>query len=649
MKQNKFGRLVFLFVFITVCSGCVSKGRSVNLRTATGAVTSEFILQDSVLFDAARLNPRTGYTVQVVDEKGKVITESRLSTDALGRIPETAIWYDMGIKKCLEIAKAGDRLTEFTKKELLDLSYAGKKYSVKIIKDGRLVRKSEFQLSAQSKRPRLYAVNARRCPKPWYLIGEEDIYVVGENFPPNSLIRLWVVPDKMEWTDGDKLEDMTKQYSGIKPAFFELAGNAAGFTRMLWPKELTSVGAYDIVAEVITYPFGFYRMSPQAKAQNVVSYLSLSGFVVQRRQGAAEPLETPLAASFGSPLSHRDHFLAGEDVYVILNSTVHASYVNQTADFYVVPDQSEAGWISSPSLLSKDVTGFVERILIWSCTNFKALVWSHNLTPGQYDVVMDFNLNGQYDSGTDLIDSLDEVGFTVHASVPAPVVRPVCNGDFYVQVCTTINSSTVNVYRNGSLIGSAPGSGGCVNVGLGGTPLTVGDAITAQQVHPSGTSPVSAPVTVTSGGSPVYNTSAWNDPTHQPYNNCYNYGCDIMTDTFAQPGEAHGITLTQADCLCLDVTPAANADGLASSLDKVCVECKHLVALVVDPGNDYHWYRRDENGNWSHKPGSGAATNLDAANNPITNPETANRNYGWLDYSVFCGYFCVDKSQVVIQ
>ena len=39
---------------------------------------------------------------------------------------------------------------------------------------------------------------------------------------------------------------------------------------------------------------------------------------------------------------------------------------------------------------------------------------------------------------------------------------------------------------------------------------------------------------------PVYNPGAWNIPAVQPYNNCYNYANDHATNTFAQPGRAHG-------------------------------------------------------------------------------------------------------------
>jgi hypothetical protein len=40
---------------------------------------------------------------------------------------------------------------------------------------------------------------------------------------------------------------------------------------------------------------------------------------------------------------------------------------------------------------------------------------------------------------------------------------------------------------------------------------------------------------------PEYNPAAWNDNNGIQFNNnCYNYGCDIQTGTYAQPGRASG-------------------------------------------------------------------------------------------------------------
>ncbi|UCE27377.1 MAG: hypothetical protein JSW52_01085 [Candidatus Coatesbacteria bacterium] len=155
---------------------------------------------------------------------------------------------------------------------------------------------------------------------------------------------------------------------------------------------------------------------------------------------------------------------------------------------------------------------------------------------------------------------------------------------------------------------------------------------------------------------PKYEPDKWNDFSTAGYegvqdnNNCYNYACDTITGTFAQPGEASGIILTYDDLECEFVTNAAIADGLVSvDCDEGCgcKECQHKVALVMDTidPKDYHWYRQDRDGTWSHKPGDGEATNLDGSDNIITDPRTAD----WGRYNVFCGCFCVNKTKITIE
>ena len=146
---------------------------------------------------------------------------------------------------------------------------------------------------------------------------------------------------------------------------------------------------------------------------------------------------------------------------------------------------------------------------------------------------------------------------------------------------------------------------------------------------------------------PQYNPAAWNDANGIQYNNnCYNYGCDIQTGTYAQPGRATGHMYVNIDCH--DVGNGAQSDGLVPiNCDEGCgcKECCHQVALVIAPGWDFHWYRKDRDGRWSHKPGGTPATNLDGSGNIITDPRTADRG----PYTVFCGCYCVCKSKVHIN
>lgn len=146
---------------------------------------------------------------------------------------------------------------------------------------------------------------------------------------------------------------------------------------------------------------------------------------------------------------------------------------------------------------------------------------------------------------------------------------------------------------------------------------------------------------------PEYQPAAWNDANGvQLNNNCYNYSCNIQTGTFAQPGRAQGSQVVEMACD--KVVAGALADGLVQVSNDSgcgCSECRHVVALVVAPGYDYHWYRKDKDGKWSHKIGTAPATNLDNSNNIIVDPQTADRG----PYTNFCGYFCVNKSTVTIS
>lgn len=136
-------------------------------------------------------------------------------------------------------------------------------------------------------------------------------------------------------------------------------------------------------------------------------------------------------------------------------------------------------------------------------------------------------------------------------------------------------------------------------------------------------------------GRPYYTPSYWNDNSRQGQNNCYNYANNRATNTFAQPGRATGSQASYMDCAL--VRQAAINDGLEpiSDYPSSFLNFKTSAALVVAPGYDYHWYRLDENGTWSHKPGGTRATNLDNAGQVITDPRTANRG----PYTQFCGFF----------
>ena len=155
------------------------------------------------------------------------------------------------------------------------------------------------------------------------------------------------------------------------------------------------------------------------------------------------------------------------------------------------------------------------------------------------------------------------------------------------------------------------------------------------------------PVSVTIGFPQLSPMSSWTDASSERCNNCYNYATDIKTGTFAQPGQASGHIPSTLSCP--DYTAAAEADGLIPVADisdacgNSCFPNGHIVALVIWPGVDFHWYRMEADGTWTHKPGETAPINLDQSGKPITDPRTADRG----GYTEFCGFFCTSPGLVI--
>ncbi len=154
------------------------------------------------------------------------------------------------------------------------------------------------------------------------------------------------------------------------------------------------------------------------------------------------------------------------------------------------------------------------------------------------------------------------------------------------------------------------------------------------------------PIVIACTCGPLYEPAWWNDGGQkQVNNNCYNYATNYRSDTFAQPGRAAGAMYTALTCA--SVLPAAVKDALEDTpgANNKCPAEGHLVALVIAPGIDFHWYRKGRNGYWSHKPGGTQVTNVDNSGHLITDPRTANRGM----YTAFCTFMVVKHGHIKIK
>ena len=131
---------------------------------------------------------------------------------------------------------------------------------------------------------------------------------------------------------------------------------------------------------------------------------------------------------------------------------------------------------------------------------------------------------------------------------------------------------------------------------------------------------------------PTYEPSRWNDDNYlRSHNNCYSYALDDIYN-----GHKHGLQpgggLPNSQLYLDEVYEASLSDGRIKKptfLNKLGFGKKgyYPVYLVIDNEKDYHWYRQDKGGHWSHKPGEGKVTKYDASHKEIRNPAKANHNY----------------------
>jgi len=88
-----------------------------------------------------------------------------------------------------------------------------------------------------------------------------------------------------------------------------------------------------------------------------------------------------------------------------------------------------------------------------------------------------------------------------------------------------------------------------------------------------------------------------------------------------------------------------------STFKKKCPVGFSKIAMVAHPGEDYHFYRQDKDGFWSHKDGMNKVKRYDAKGRLITNPQTAARDYrpkgSFLNYKDFCNFYCVPRRHTI--
>ncbi len=142
---------------------------------------------------------------------------------------------------------------------------------------------------------------------------------------------------------------------------------------------------------------------------------------------------------------------------------------------------------------------------------------------------------------------------------------------------------------------------------------------------------------------PVFNPNDSNE-------NCYLYArcrrnAPLEPGQFGPvPGFEGGRPYSGGGCAALRA--AAVADGLVESNSEGCcpIGYHRVHAFLPFDGPDFHFFREDRDGTWSHQPGDELpCMNVDGSGRLITDPSLSNRDFSGMgsgNYPVDCGVLC---------
>ena len=132
--------------------------------------------------------------------------------------------------------------------------------------------------------------------------------------------------------------------------------------------------------------------------------------------------------------------------------------------------------------------------------------------------------------------------------------------------------------------------------------------------------------------------------------NCYAYAFGVKgrKDGYKlQPGDKSGlkgVDFSLHDCRELVKRVRRdfkNTVYVTPHAQKPCRRGYAKVMAFIDPDRDFHFFRQDPNGFWSHKRGLTPVSITDACHRRIRNPQKACRRFDKdNDYTVLCGTFC---------
>ncbi len=430
---------------------------SVELLDGHGVALSRFEVGDNLLVRCSGLSAERSHTVRLVDQDQVEVLAAELLSNRHGEIEPTVLWPDIGLGD----PETGNRHEYATLAEAQGALGDGT-CSVEVLNGEDVTCSAVFEISSERTRRRLLPVSESGELQRGLLLGQEDLLVRGEQFPPGTIIDLYLLPRHYDWRDGDEFEPVTHDDGTLVTAQVRLEPHQTDFTACLWPADRTQPGSYDVLGRVVLDDeFGVTERL--VRPHDVLSERLLTTVVIRSEpgsvtpfRGAIPPVGMPVhhipiipAEIAGEKLQDFPHFVftnvfpVGADIWAGLDAAALGvgSKGKRKIRYYVVKhrttwrggetltDVRPSQPSSTPASARNTTTAVVTSP---GCVNGNiSLIWSNATAKGDYDLVVDtgtppnpvsFKGDGRFDPDKgDLIDKLPKAGFSI---VDDPSVKP---------------------------------------------------------------------------------------------------------------------------------------------------------------------------------------------------------------------------------
>jgi hypothetical protein len=194
-----------------------------------------------------------------------------------------------------------------------------------------------------------------------------------------------------------------------------------------WFDKDTYTGTIGVDA-IISFPFSQYEFDewghPVHSSSNPMSSKKMDDPRTYTAYFDTPPFEITGVYSSDVSGTAQDSFLPAEDVYATITTWGGSGTESKHVHIYVTADRTS--WTIGDDL--NDVSGGFNGVDVpFGGGTYK--VWPHNTTLGNYDIVADVNLNGDYGCfepppNPDKVDSIAPIGFTVSKANATIVITP---------------------------------------------------------------------------------------------------------------------------------------------------------------------------------------------------------------------------------